>query len=163
MVLAIEGIDRIAKDPFIYKYIDDAFGGIDTLKKSIPLIRLIVAILADFFKHAFDGSGADSYFDAGSCIDGRLTSAWNYANTISKKDYYAIFKMTVRSLRSCANLGIHGIQWRGVLRLLEKYGIVAVRFNRYVNVILGVRLSPAKPPSNGRQKYTFDATETFQS
>jgi hypothetical protein len=34
MVLAIEGIDRIAKDPFIYKYIDDAFGGIDTLKKS---------------------------------------------------------------------------------------------------------------------------------
>ena len=34
MVLAIEGIDRIAKDPFIYKYIEDAFGGIDTLKKS---------------------------------------------------------------------------------------------------------------------------------
>ena len=34
MVLAIEGIDRIAKDPFIYKYIDEAFGGIDTLKKS---------------------------------------------------------------------------------------------------------------------------------
>ena len=34
MVLAIEGIDRIAKDPFIFKYIEDAFGGIDTLKKS---------------------------------------------------------------------------------------------------------------------------------
>jgi len=36
MVLAIEGIDRIAKDPFIYKYIEEAFGGIDTLKKSNP-------------------------------------------------------------------------------------------------------------------------------
>lgn len=41
MVLAIEGIDRIAKDPFIYKYIDDAFGGIDTLKKSTILSRLV--------------------------------------------------------------------------------------------------------------------------
>jgi hypothetical protein len=37
MVLAIEGIDRIAKDPFIYKYIDEAFGGIDTLKKSASI------------------------------------------------------------------------------------------------------------------------------
>jgi len=37
MVLAIEGIDRIKKDPFIYKYIDEAFGGIDILKKSTDL------------------------------------------------------------------------------------------------------------------------------
>lgn len=37
MVLAIEGIDRIARDPFIYKYIEEAFGGIDTLKKSISI------------------------------------------------------------------------------------------------------------------------------
>jgi hypothetical protein len=36
MVLAIEGIDRIAKDPFIHQYIEEAFGGIDTLKKSTP-------------------------------------------------------------------------------------------------------------------------------
>lgn len=31
----------------------------------------------DLFRHGFDGSGGDNYFDAGSCIDGRLTSAWN--------------------------------------------------------------------------------------
>jgi len=105
MVIAIEGIDRIAKDPFVYKYIEDAFGGIDTLKKSLPAFHdsfngadvCFSAILVDFFKHAFDGSGADSYFDAGSCIDGRLTSAWNYANTISKKIYYPVFQMTVFS------------------------------------------------------------------
>jgi len=36
MVLAIEGIDRISKDPFIFKYIEEAFDSIDTLKKSKP-------------------------------------------------------------------------------------------------------------------------------
>lgn len=38
---------------------------------------LINILLADFFRFAFDGSGADNFYDAGSCIDGRLTSAWN--------------------------------------------------------------------------------------
>jgi len=112
MVLAIEGTDRIAKNPFVFKYIEDAFGGIDALKKSTCLSSknmLMTAILADFFKHAFDGSGADSYFDAGSCIDGRLTSAWNYANTISKKMYYPIFQMTVPSLSKWLMVGVHGI------------------------------------------------------
>lgn len=42
MVIAIQGIDRIAKDPFVYKYIEDAFGGIDTLKKSISLDALLL-------------------------------------------------------------------------------------------------------------------------
>ena len=46
MVLAIEGIDRIAKDPFIYTYIEEAFGGIDTLKKSSP--NCLIANVSDF-------------------------------------------------------------------------------------------------------------------
>jgi hypothetical protein len=114
MVIAIEGIDRIARDPFIYKYIEEAFGGIDTLKKSISFTHWVnIAILADFFKHAFDGSGADSYFDAGSCIDGRLTSAWNYANTISKKIYYPIFQMTVSSYVKWLTKGFTGFNGEG--------------------------------------------------
>lgn len=30
---------------------------------------------------------------AGSCIDGRLTSLWNWASQIEKKPYYNLFKL----------------------------------------------------------------------
>jgi hypothetical protein len=50
-------------------------------------------ILADFCRHAFDGSGADSYFDAGSCIDGRLTAAWNWSDRLEKKAYAPLFRL----------------------------------------------------------------------
>ena len=58
--------------------------GVDECRKTI---------LADFFRHAFDGSGADNFFDAGSCIDGRLTSAWNWCSKIEKKSYYPVFSL----------------------------------------------------------------------
>lgn len=80
--LVIKEIDKISRDPFIHEWIENQFGSVEGLKKTI---------LADFFKHAFDGSGADNGFDAGSCIDGRLTSAWNWENSIAKKPYYKIF------------------------------------------------------------------------
>lgn len=84
IVLVIESIPEMARDPAISEYFDRAFGGQDDLVKSI---------LVDFFRHGFDGSGADNFFDAGSCIDGRLTSAWNWCSKVEKKSYFPVFRL----------------------------------------------------------------------
>ncbi|SJK86521.1 UPF0652 protein [Babesia microti strain RI] len=85
-------VSCIKKIPELYQstssmkqYIDTQFGGPVNLK---------MMILNDFFCHAFDGSGADNFNDAGSCIDGRLTSAWNWCSMIEKKKYFPIFLLT---------------------------------------------------------------------
>ena len=36
----------------------------------------------------------DNFFDAGSCIDGRLTSAWNWCSMLEKKRYFYVFLLT---------------------------------------------------------------------
>jgi hypothetical protein len=46
---------------------------------------VLTSVLCDFFRYAFDGSGADNFFEAGSCIDGRLTSAWNWCQVFSPR------------------------------------------------------------------------------
>ncbi|KAF7332450.1 B box-type domain-containing protein [Mycena kentingensis (nom. inval.)] len=78
-------IDDLAGKPAIRSYIDSEFGGPDSLRREI---------LGDFFRHGFDGSGADNFFDAGSCIDGRLTSAWNWCSMLEKKRYFHVFLLT---------------------------------------------------------------------
>lgn len=47
------------KDPHLKKLIDTGYGGLEKLRKDI---------LFDFFRSAFDGSGADNFFDAGRCV-----------------------------------------------------------------------------------------------
>lgn len=85
LVIVLDEIPKLAaKDAAIAKFLNDTFGGVESCRKEI---------LADFFKHAFDGSGADNFFDAGSCVDGRLTSAWQWTSKIEKKRYYSVFKL----------------------------------------------------------------------
>jgi hypothetical protein len=85
LVLALDELPKIAeKDSAVKTYVSSLYGDVDTCIKHI---------LADFFRHGFDGSGADNSFDAGSCIDGRLTSAWNWCSKVEKKKYYNIFKL----------------------------------------------------------------------
>ena len=71
----------MAADGAIGEYISGRF-------KSARELRAL--ILADFYKHAFDGDGDDG----GSCIDGRLTSAWNWCSKIAKKPYYHVFMLS---------------------------------------------------------------------
>ncbi|KAF1783971.1 Protein of unknown function DUF2009 [Phytophthora cactorum] len=84
IVNTVHDIPALAAQPNTRAYIEDSFGGAETLQKRI---------LCDFFKHGFDGSGADNFFDAGSCIDGRLTSAWNWCSRIEKKPFFHVFLM----------------------------------------------------------------------
>lgn len=84
VVMVLEELPKLYRDPNLRQYIDNTFGGVEQCRK---------AILVDFCRHAFDGSGADNFFDAGSCIDGRLTSAWNWCSKLEKKPYYHVFKL----------------------------------------------------------------------
>jgi len=85
IVTAIEAVNKLTEQPTTKRYIEKAFGGEEKLKKSI---------LVDFFRYGFDGSGADNFVDAGSCIDGRLTSAWNWCSQLETKPYYPIFLLS---------------------------------------------------------------------
>jgi hypothetical protein len=85
LVLTLDKIPQLSQSSDGMKGYIDSFGGVRVLQK---------LILADFFRHAFDGSGADNFFDAGSCIDGRLTSAWNWCSSIEKKPYFPVFLLT---------------------------------------------------------------------
>ncbi|KAG6963828.1 hypothetical protein JG688_00007981 [Phytophthora aleatoria] len=86
IVKAIDSIESTCESSkAIQGYVDTTFGGAPKLKRTI---------LADFFREAFDGSGADNFFEAGSCIDGRLTSAWNWCSNLHKKQFFPIFKIT---------------------------------------------------------------------
>jgi Protein of unknown function (DUF2009) len=86
IVLCLENVEKMYEESQdITQFVDSNFGGLDKLRKDI---------LHDFFRSAFDGSGADNFYDAGSCIDGRLTSAWNWCSQLPRKPYYCIFKLT---------------------------------------------------------------------
>lgn len=58
VVLVLDELPRLYRDSKLHNYIDATFGGLEECRK---------AILVDFCRHAFDGSGADNFFDAGEC------------------------------------------------------------------------------------------------
>jgi hypothetical protein len=43
--------------------------------------------------NGMDGSGGDTVFTAGSCVDGRLTSVWNWCNMLPNQEFYPLFSL----------------------------------------------------------------------
>eukprot|EP00051_Salpingoeca_urceolata_P027273 m.480736 g.480736 ORF g.480736 m.480736 type:complete len:590 (+) comp21937_c0_seq1:170-1939(+) len=78
IVSVLDNLEVMAEDEKVGKYIYQAFGSVDDLR---------YMIMTDFFKHAFNGDGDDG----GSCIDGRLTSTWNWCSKLEKKPFYHVF------------------------------------------------------------------------
>lgn len=78
-LLRIPGV--LKQDPAFHSYVKQEWSSAKGLR---------MQILCDFFKHGFDGSGDDG----GSCIDGRLTSTWNWCSKLHKKPYYHVFMFT---------------------------------------------------------------------
>jgi len=85
IIRVVEELELIEKDPSLAEYLDEQWEGRESLT---------IQILCDFFKHGFDGSGADNYYDAGSCIDGRLTSSWNWCSMLDKKPWSCVFYLS---------------------------------------------------------------------
>jgi len=88
IVLTINHISKSCREgrfPAVKDYIIKHYGGADAARR---------LILHDFFKRAFDGSGADNFFDAGSCIYGRLTSAWQWCTTLDTKPFFYLFLLS---------------------------------------------------------------------
>eukprot|EP00730_Choanoeca_flexa_P014683 TRINITY_DN6511_c0_g1_i3.p1 TRINITY_DN6511_c0_g1~~TRINITY_DN6511_c0_g1_i3.p1 ORF type:complete len:556 (+),score=111.15 TRINITY_DN6511_c0_g1_i3:107-1774(+) len=81
IVRTIERVDELATDPYTSDFIIKTFGTAEALK---------VQILRDFFRLGFNGDGDDG----GSCIDGRLTSAWNWCSKLDKKPFRDVFMLT---------------------------------------------------------------------
>jgi hypothetical protein len=74
--------------------VDDAAG---TFRWSICaflcFMRGVIVFLLSHFSFCVTccGTAGD---DGGSCIDGRLTSAWNWCSKLHKKPYYYVFMFT---------------------------------------------------------------------
>lgn len=105
VMLVLDALPKLGRDPNIAAYLTACFGGVEATRR---------VILTDFCRHAFDGSGADNFFDAGSCIDGRLTSAWNWCSKVrhggaTRGDFRKAVVTSTRAWLWCSKVVVYSL------------------------------------------------------